>query len=342
MTLAVKLWAVDGQNNLPANICRLMLRSATRNGRGIVEIGDLRVEELDVPGTAVVVRDGAFIVRGAEDLWQGSYWGYNIGDEQVALTATSSAGPRSDLLYLRIEDPGVANATWDHNPDSDPKAYLVVQEGVSANTKDIPTGKSGIPLALITRPASTGTVLQEHITDLRKMCDARREIEPLSVQGIWDGAQFPADTVGNTTTFEDFPNGAEWDVEVPEWAAQADIVFSFNEIQNVGLGGDGTTQAGGGGQLRVILGSDEALATKQSWYHIAAAEPLWSRHTIGGGSRVDIPQAVRGTTITVHCQGKATNAGTQGELQADGGSGVTVMIIWREVPRYDVPDRSPQ
>ena len=167
MTLAVKLWIVDGQNNLPGSIARLMLRSATRNGNGIVEIGDLRVEELDVPGQAVVVRDGAFIARGAEEVWQGSYWGYNIGDEQVTLSATGSSGPRSDLVYLRIEDPTVSGAGWDHDPDTDPKAYFVVKEGVSANTTTIPSGETGIPLARIDRDASTGTVTQDNIVDLR-------------------------------------------------------------------------------------------------------------------------------------------------------------------------------
>lgn len=338
MTLFAQVWAVDGETDVPAKISRLMLRSATRNGQGIVEIGDLRVEELDVPATAVVVRDGAFIARGAEELWQGSYWGYNIGDEQVSLTATSSAGPRSDLVYLRIEDPTAAGTAWGHNVAAgDPLAYLVVKEGVSSGTKTIPAGETGIPLALITRPASTGTVLQEHITDLRKMVDPRTLTDQLFLYGVWTNA----DTLGNVALpdYEQFPSGASWSIDAPEWAGQLVISYQMFGLQYRKTGAPGAgnsddargvTHANFGGSLTADIG-----------YWVRSQVQDYTRTAVGGGGQLAVTQAMRGTTQTLTIEGAEQDSTYKGYLEADGGSALFLTYTFREVPRYDVADRSP-
>lgn len=345
MTLYAKVWAVDGETDVPSQIARLMLRSATRNGNGIVEIGDLRVEELDVPGPAVVARDGAFVARGAEDLWQGSYWGYNIGDEQINLTPTSSAGPRSDLIYLRVEDPTSTNGGWAHDPNVDPLAALVVVEGVSSGTTKIPAGTTGIPLARIDRPASTGTVLQEHIVDLRKMLDPRTTSEQFALMGSWTSA----DSIGNVVfpTWELWPNGAEFPIDVPTWAAEAVISWQVGGAQYISSGGPGGTASNkdARGRTRAVLGT---VTTWSSYHWIRngggglGSTADYTRTTIVGGDTIDIPQALRGTTQNLVLQGcaEASDSGN-GRIEVDGGSSLTMEITFREVPRYDVPDRTP-
>lgn len=336
MTLYAKVWAIDGETDVPAQISRLMLRSATRNGNGIVEIGDLRVEELDVPATAVVVRDGAFIARGAEDVWQGSYWGYNIGDETATLTATSSAGPRSDLIWLRVEDPTSTNGGWDGDPNADPMARIVVTEGVSSGTKKIPAGKTGIPLALVTRPASTGTVLQEHIADLRQMVDGRTHSDQLTLKGTWDDSV--VDSAGNVfpPDWEVFMNGADWEIDVPEWAGQIVVSYVFYGLQFIN--NDNNQDARG--SMRVNWGG-QGYDPDDYWFsHVI---PNLSRVVVGGAtgaSGIDVPQSMRGTTQHLKIENQGASSDYHGRLQADGGSVLAVNYTFREVPRYDVPDRS--
>ena len=334
MTLYAKPWCIDGQLLVPSNIPRLMLRSATRNGNGIVEIGDLRVEATSVPSAGGVVRDGAFVARGREDLWQGSYWGYNIGDQSFTVSPVGSGGARSDLVYVRIEDPTAVNADWDHDPNSDPTATLVVVEGVSSGTTDVPAGKTGVPLARITRPANTTTVQQSHITDLRQMLDARTVTDQFVLPGVWD----PADSVGNTTDWEDWPNGASWSIDVPTWAAQIIVGYTVYGAQYRKTGGPGGSGSTARGFTRANFGGT-GLDSSRYWVNDNVGD--YSRVAVGGGGQLNVGQAKRGTTQTLKIEGMGEAGTGTGKLEADGGATLVVSYTFRELPRYDVPDRSP-
>src|SRR5690606_16426003 len=107
--------------------------------------------------------------------FQGSYYAYNIGSEQVPIRATDSTGPRSDLVILRVEDPSIDGTPWNHDPTTDPVYYFRVIEGVSNTTTDCPPGTTGVPLARIDIPANTATIMPAHIKDVRVSSNPRTE-----------------------------------------------------------------------------------------------------------------------------------------------------------------------
>lgn len=333
MTLQSGVWLVDG-GNMTGQLARLFYRSATRNNEGIVEIGDLLVSALDVPGAAVNVGDGAAIMRGKEVLWQGSYWGYNLGSTQVDINATGGSS-RSDLVWLRMEDPTFSGSPWSGDPAVDTCMSFVVTEGVSSGTTTVPSGYTGIPLARLDIPSSTSAITSGMITDLRFMADARTKTELYSLQGVWDSP----DAVGNTTDPEQFPNGAEWDIDIPAWASQAVITFTLGGLQYLKSGGNGTgTNLDAQGFLWADLG---AQSTDSIRYWVRDETSEYTRVTYSGGDTLSLAADVRGTTQTLALMGNGTT-NYKGSLEADGGAAVVVQVLFREVPVTDEPDRSPQ
>lgn len=321
-------YAVDG-GTYAGPILRLMQQAASRGGEGIIEIGDLRVEELEVPGTSIRVRDGACMIRGKEVLWQGSYFGYNLGDTELAITATDGGGGRSDLIVAQIEDPTISGSPWGHDPATDPLVYARVIEGVAPGTTTVPAGLSAIPLARIDIPVSTGTITQDMIVDLREMMDARIRTELRTVQGGGD------DTVGNIVypDWEAFPNGANWDFDVPTWCSQVSIQATWAQLDHISANEDAY------GHLRAKFGD---LATPRTLYNVDwVGTP--TRHTMVAGGTLTIPEAMRGTTQTLEFQGARASTGgsPDGRLEADAATAFMVIVTFREVPVYDVPDRSP-
>lgn len=333
MTLQSGIWALDG-GNMTGQIARLFYRSATRNSEGIVEIGDLLVKALGTPGGAVTVGDGAAIARGKEVLWQGSYWTYNLGSEQVPINPTSGSA-RKDLLWLRIEDPTFSGSPWSGDPAEDVAASFVVTEGVAAGTTKIPNGYTGIPLARIEIPASTSAITSGMIVDLREMSDPRTKTEQFSLQGVWTSA----DSIGNTVAdYEQFPNGASWDVDVPSWASQAVVSFTFGGLQYRKSGGNGSgSNFDAQGLFRLKLGTQ---ATQNTAYWVRSDVAEWTRVSYSGGDDLNLPVAIRGTTQTLELEGKGTT-NYRGSLEADGWSGLVVSVLFREVPVTDEPSRTP-
>lgn len=328
-------WSVRG--GATSDVLARILADALANGQqGVVNIADLQVKALATPGGAVLVGSGAAIVIGQEVEWQGGYAGYNDADIQVTIAANTSGATRYDLVYLRVEDPTFSGSPWDHDVTTDPIFYPVVKQGVSAGTRSIPSGESGIPLALLTIPTGTSAITSDMIdTSIRKKLNPLTHLEQFSLQGIWDPG---TDNVGNTTTdYEQFPSGASWSVDVPNWAAQAVISWTFGGLQYVLEGGDSggsTTEARG--KMRVLLGSTPTVDTG---YWVRGV-PSGSRVTYTGGDTLNIPASMRGTTQTLQMQGIGT-AGYKYALQADGWAGLVLSIMFRQIPVTGTPDRSP-
>ncbi len=76
------------------------------------------------------------------------------------------------MVILRIEDPQYEGT---RNPAVDPIAYFQVISNVSSSATAIPDGRTGIPLARIDIPASTATITDAMIKDVRKVANPRRE-----------------------------------------------------------------------------------------------------------------------------------------------------------------------
>lgn len=328
MALQIDSWAVAGAQS-SAQIARLMLQSATRNGNGIVESADLEVTELDVPGTSVQVAAGAAVILGQEAAFQGSYYAHNVGVATVPISATDSGGGRSDMVVLQVEDPGIDGTPWTHDPAVDPVYYFRVIEGVGPTDTEPPAGLTAIPLARIDIPVSTATITDAYITDLRQMLQPRSEYVIRTQQGIT-----PTDYAGNITSpsWENWPD-LTWTVDIPAWATQVQIDASW---VNMGFfpddhSGSGSNDARGETRISLISGGNSIVTAVGAYNFNEVSATNGYRVNMGVLDDISIPAVLRGTTAEVRMQVSGDPL-AGGRLRADAYMHAGVRMMFNEVP----------
>ncbi|WP_030185931.1 hypothetical protein [Streptomyces capuensis] len=222
---------------------RMMIRDLSRANQGITEGDHLKVTALSTPGSGVQIADGSAVIIGRVSSVQGSYSAYNIGvDTSVTIAPTGGSG-RSDMVILRVEDPEYEGT---RDPAVDPIVFFEVVSNVSSSATTVPSGYSAIPLARIDIPASTATITNSMIKDLRKVANPRRDriLYPYYAQDPL------VEISGTSETWKTHPNLTMATIAVPSWATSAKIVFTVSGIRLA----DGNVW----GNFRFMLGSIEA------------------------------------------------------------------------------------
>jgi hypothetical protein len=332
MTFNLGVWAIDGQTN-DAVLARLQLQSATSGSQGVVGAGDLVVTATGTPSGNVLIGQGACVVVGQEGEFQGSYYGYNVGAATVAITPTGGSGGRSDLIVARVEDPTVAGTPWTHDPATDSLIYARVIEGVSSSTTKAPAGQSAIPLARIDIPASTSTITQAMIHDLRGVDDNVTDGigRSYTTKRIQKGVS-PQDLAGNiiSPTFENYPN-LVWTVVVPSWATQMQVVGGWTNMAYSSADGNGDAQ--GYLRVRLYLGSTQVVTSSAKYNFNISSNP--QRVSAFEADQVTIPAALRGHTCNLAMQ-VAGVSGKAGRLRADDYANFWVDMTFQEIPVPDI------
>ncbi|MFJ2279218.1 hypothetical protein ACIOEZ_34280 [Streptomyces sp. NPDC087866] len=202
---------------------RMMIRDLARNNQGITTGLDLKVTALGTPGAGVQISAGSAVIAGAVSPIQGHYSAYNIGPDTVSISAAGGT-PRSDMLVLRVEDPDYEGT---RDPAVDPIVFWEVVPNVGSSATTVPSGYSAIPLARIDIPASTGTITNAMIKDLRKVANPRRERVPYPYYVTGSLTEIS----GTTAIWKFFPELTLATVPVPAWAAKAQVIFSVNGLR---------------------------------------------------------------------------------------------------------------
>lgn len=328
MALQLDSWAVDGAQS-SARIARQMLTSATRSGNGVVEINDLRVRQLTVPGTSVIIDAGAAVVFGQEQQWQGSYYAHNVGEATLPINPTGSGGGRADMIVLRVEDPAIDGTPWTWDPATEPVYYFRVIEGVDANATQVPVGMTAIPLARINIPANTATITTAHITDLRQMLNPRihTEVRVQRGMGLEDGRYDEADY---KVDFERWPQH-DWDVTIPEWATQVQVQANWYNVWYPAPGATTNRDARGSVRVGLIGGGGNNLLTRQSVYNFNPTQANNGyRCSVGLAAQNNIPTSMRGITAPLRMYAQASED-TSHYLVADGWANFDVTLTFREI-----------
>ncbi|MFI9052518.1 hypothetical protein [Streptomyces sp. NPDC053427] len=319
-------WFTEGEAEHSSEVARLLAYAAFAGAEGIIGNSDLQVKALATPGAAVQVMTGACAVlnRAAGATYQ-AYAARLPTADQVNVAATGAAA-RSDLIVARIENPYSYGETWPHpsDPANGPYVYTRVISNVPKTTtrvKQVRPNDSAITLARIDIPANTSTITQAMIKDMREMANPRRRRVVRALRGTWD----TPDEVGNVKypSWEEFPNGARWDIEIPEWATSATLMGTWAQL-------DQRNQKDSYGRLTVQLGS---IKTSEVRFHCDYTGNT-QRHTFVGGGTISIPTAMRGTVVEALLVG-AGESGYTGVLEADGGSAVFLDIEFVEDPTED-------
>jgi hypothetical protein len=221
VTFQSAVYAVDG-NAESGNFLRLMLQSSTAGAQGVIGATDLLVTATGPATAGIVIAGGACIVLGVETPYQGSYYGYNVGNDTSLTIGATAGSARSDLVVVRAEDPTWSGSPWG-GPASGQILFPRVISGVSSSATTMPGGQSGIPLCRIDMPPSVSVVQAAYIHDLRNVAQPQRVMQVIGAQDTtvrnW--------TVG--TAGVAWPPGANWQIPVPSWATIMQVNWQIND-----------------------------------------------------------------------------------------------------------------
>ncbi|WP_392838597.1 hypothetical protein [Streptomyces sp. LN500] len=292
---------------------RAMVQDLARGAEGITQGTDLKVTQLSTPGTSVQVGDGSGVVRGRVNAFQGTYAVRNQGAATVPIASTGGSG-RSDMLILRVEDPQYEGTL---NPAVDQINYFQVISGVSSSATTIPDGRTGIPLARIDIPASTSTITNAMIKDIRTIANPRRDTRLLTQSP----PSLSADITGSSSTYAYFSTALGWNITIPSWASTARIRVDFAGLR--------LTTGNIIGYVRATFGASLTL------------QPTLVDDNQGTGARrifmlaadtLTIPDAYRGTTQLLRPQA-AGGSGNSGRFSVDSASTFVATVEFEEGPR---------
>jgi hypothetical protein len=291
---------------------RMLVRDLAGGAEGITEGDDLKVSQRSTPGAGIQVVDGSGVVRGRANTFQGTYSVCNVGAVLVNIAATGGS-PRSDMVILRVEDPEYEGSL---NPVTDQIAYFQVISNVSSTATAIPDGRTGIPLARITIPASTSTITNAMITDIRQVANPRRErrlwVQPVTTLSA---------ELGASTTYNYFSTAAGWSIPVPAWATSASIIVSG--------GGMRLTTAAFYGGFRATFGSSLLLVQNTTIDDLVSGgrrTPAIAADTLA------IPSAYRGTSQLLRIQA-AGYTGNAGRISVDPSTTLMADVEFNEAAR---------
>lgn len=309
-----------------AEIMRLVPYMIFGGQEGVLEALDCRVTALPTPGPGVQVQPGGvtFLNR-APGYSRQSYLGRLPSADTVSIEPTDSSGPRSDLVVIRSENP-LSGTPW--APPADPKAgpyfYSRVIPDVDPNTttyRDTGGGDSAYAFARIDIPASTATITQSMIKDLRRVVNPMTGIGG-GAEKLWtESSRCMANSQLQGTNFRTWPTEANWQVPVPSWATGCDVFVQLNPAMHGAAWGD----------LQLVIDGVDGVATQFDDDIIAG----------GGGQRtllyVSGTQAInpgsRGRTVNVRLEGRMHST-TAGPLVADPGCYIYAQLNFKQNPSY--------
>ncbi|MFF1298135.1 MULTISPECIES: hypothetical protein [unclassified Streptomyces] len=280
---------------------RMMIKDLARDNQGVTTGLDMKVTALSTPGAGVQIGDGSAVIAGKVSPVQGYYNAYNIGADTVSIGATGGVG-RSDMLVLRVEDPEYEGT---RDPAEDPIVFFEVVPNVSSSATTVPSGYSAIPLARIDIPASTATITNAMIKDLRKVANPRRErtLNPFFYSGSLTQIS------GTSGTWQNFPSAVTWSIPIPAWAGKVKIVMTAAAVRlDDGFVFGGYTFQLGTKEADQPVNIDDNQGTGVRRQTLITCDTMSLTDTLGA--------PMRGTTQTLRPKMRCT-AGNAGKIGAD-------------------------
>lgn len=292
-----------------AEIMRLMPYMIFGAQEGVFTRTDCEVQALPTPGGAVNVMPGAAaILNRTPGYAMQMYLSRLPTAESVTVNPTDSAGPRSDLVVIRVEDP-LPGTPWQlpGDPATDPYIFTRVIENVDPNTTSatqLGTSDSMYALARIDIPASTATVTQDMIVDLRTVSNPLTGVGG-TFEKQWTSTLVPASaslvksgTAG--TQFTTFPANATWSVPIPAWATEVDTLVLTSPYMVNSSWGFARLQIAGSTPASTWIDDDTVPGQggERTSIMITGTQP--------------IPAEIRGTTATVNFQMRVSEQASDG------------------------------
>lgn len=343
-------WAVGGGSAIPAETLRLLAWIALGGVEGVFSTGDCRIDALAVPGTAVRMLPGACAIGnralgGSKEM----YIARTFSEVELDIPPTDGTGPRSDLIIARVENPNISGEPWGYPADIADGPYIFTRRvpNVSPSvTKlaDLNLGYSGITLARIDIPASTGTITASMIKDLRTVTNPMTGTQPPEDGGDEDedeccfhcpggdgddGDNDDGDGLpNNQTAYLNWPFTGQVDIRIPAWATHADVTITVENAQ-IRLG-TGNTE-GLFGALRLLIGT---LAQEAQTFAVNKS----GRQNLSWAVRnLPIPAGIRGTTQRWKLQAKMNPGVALGLLLSTLSTRIRFDVKFKRRPTDETP-----
>lgn len=255
---------------------------------GVAGHTDLRVTATPVnDGNVHVAAGGGNLLNRYEGGIALGYTVRNDADAAVAIDPQGAGGTRFDLVAVVVEDPMFPGQPAPADTETGPFVFFRVYENVGGATTlaEVDPNQTGYALAKITMPASTATVSQAQIQDLRELVNPRvftvtRQCEYTTA------AAFVMPTAQGL-----FPTDASWDVDIPEWANRVRLEAMWPSVSMLDSSGGGT--GAGSGSVVAGLGSIECDAP---WAAAGAVAGKALPQCLAVAGEAEIPTGLRGTT----------------------------------------------
>ncbi len=311
-------WFVAGANH-SVEVARLFAYAATSGAEGVILPDDLKVRALSTPGSQVrAAPGGAILLNRYAGGGQQSYVGRNPTQDNVAITATGSAGGRRDLIVARVADPQYPGTSAPTDPNDFQYIYTEVIEDVPAGitrARDLNLNYPAIELALLDIPANTATITNAMITDLRKVALPRKD-RTLLVKNFAAGEIHDL----GSSNFQQWPN-ENFDLFIPEWATQMNVIADWVQVR--------VSAGDRAGEVWVRFHDGESWpSTARNRWDLTGV-PNTSRMSIRSAAPMSVPAAFRGQTVRVNLMGRNLTGGS-GSLRLDGSSSVTLDVEFLE------------
>lgn len=327
-----------------ASLGRGVSYAAFQGSEGVIDPLHLRVQALEVEGGQVRVAPGAIAIRNrAPNAGLQTYFAELPVEGLLDIPPNTASTTRHDLIIARVENPYVTGEGWPapSNAAIGPYAYIRHLPNVDPNTtsiKQIRPGDSAADISKLIIPGTTEAIQGGYIVDLRSLADigGTRIIQsnsgstpPPIAQSVWTQAThaLSGSTLLSThNTFRDWPIEADWNVPIPSWARQVDVLLLMNPLQEVGRVW---------GELRLLA---EGISGGT-----APFDTNWG-DTGGGGLRsvimlagsLDIISSARGKVVRVRVQGRQiASEMVTGRLIANNGTFVSAQFTFKRYPAYN-------
>lgn len=342
-------WFVEGGAQHSADVARTMAWYCTGGMEGVATATDLRVLALATPGTRVRVMPGSCCVLnralgGESESYVGKM---RVQDDTIEIPASGAGGPRTHLIVARVENPYISGEPWPAAPDVEdgPYIYPRIVPDVPIGCRsvhELGLGYSAITLARVAVPASTATITQAMLTDLRTVANPVTGTQPPPGEpgdnnggdpgpiviipgppGDNDGDNGAGDPLESTaTTMINWPFNAVWNLQIPAWANTMDMTVDIQNVQTFG----GTVL----GLIRMLI-AGVAQAAKS----FAANNPTgnYGRTTIAlNYPNMPIAEEIRGTTQVVRLQAQVTQAIVAAKVIATKSTTVKAVVKFKQQP----------
>ena len=302
-----------------ADTFRAEIYANTGGVEGVVRAGDLKVQALAVPGGGIRIMPGTAIILNSYSGGDGQSYVGRSGEETVLnIAATGSGAGATRYIIARIDDPQYGGqASGPTGP------YFLPEEVATLTGIQYPY----IPLARIDQPASTATITNAMITNLRQVAIPKSKTY-LRTVAVTSGNEQILDSTATYPSGETWPLAAEtaWGFfDIPSWATRARIVMTWAGVD--AEPGD----VWGYTWVQIGYTVDPNHVYTQATNYDTQNATNRQRLTLVAADDIAIPAALRGGQHKIYAFGNR-NSGSQAgvHLEIDAGSSMVLQVEFYE------------